>query len=114
MMNFNKVVLTDTGSVDINASVKAYEAALTEWTEINEIDPNIIEAAVNKVFDRFPKSRVSTPQLVSSVVVEISSDPAKYSALQSRVHAFVKGQVKLGTISSVKGMNGGLSRIESK
>ena len=104
--------LTDTGAVDISASSAAYTAALTDWVASNELDSDLIDTAVNAVFDRH-NSVIPIATLVSMSVAELGASPSQFSAFSKRVHAYVRGQITAGNYSSKKGAGGGCQRTPS-
>lgn len=107
----DKFVQRDTdGAVDVDASAKAYAAALTEWCAKNEIPSDRIETAVNTVLDQYAGKRIPMPALLSAAVQELDGSPETFKVLSARVHSYVKGQANAGLLFIVKGKGGGVSR----
>lgn len=102
------------GSVDVAASVASYREALNSWVSVNETPVEVIERAVEAVFDsRSSTQRLPTPFLVSLAVQEIGADPSQFKALSARVSAYVKGQCaeNTGRLDTSKGKGGGVLRL---
>lgn len=105
------------GSADVAASVAAYAQALTSWKAENEVPTEVIEAAVEAVFDRFPGQRLSMPALVHEAVSELQGTPSQHKALSARVQSYVTGQCgtgdarNTGRIDIQKGVGGGVLRL---
>jgi hypothetical protein len=97
------------GTVDVEASAKAYATALTEWCAKNEVAADKIATAVNTVLDRHT-GRVQVPALLSMAVHELGGTLENYKVLSSRVHAYVKGQAAAKLLFVVNGKGGGVSR----
>jgi hypothetical protein len=100
-----------TGAVDVLASAEKYALALSEWVAENEIGSDMIEAAVEAVFDRFGGNRLPMPALLSMAVMELGATPEQHKALTTRVHAYVKGQTETGRLEVGKGPKGGVARL---
>ena len=98
------------GAVDVNASAAAYATALSNWVIENELDTDVIETAVEAVFDRY-NSVIPMGPLVNFAVNELGASPTQFKAFSTRVHAYVRGQITLGRYSSKKGTGGGVTRI---
>lgn len=96
------------GSVDVAASVTAYSKSLNDWVSINETPVEIIEKAVEAVFDSHT-SRLPIAFLVNLAVQEMKATPEQYQALSRRVNSYVKGQIISGRFDSTKGK--GTSRL---
>lgn len=102
------------GSVDVVASVSAYNKALNDWVSANETPIEVIERAVEAVFDSHPSvSRLPTPFLTSLAVQEIKADPSQFKTLSARVSAYIKGQCadNTGRFDVLKGNGGGVARL---
>jgi len=107
-------VRDSSGSVDVGASVAAYNRALTDWVSVNETPVESIERAVEAVFDSRPATpRLPTPFLTSLVVQEMNADPSQYKALSARVGTYIKGQCaeNTGRLDISKGKGGGVARL---
>lgn len=97
------------GSVDLKASVAAYHNALAKWVSENEISADTVRNAVDAVFnERGEGTRLTLPILVSYAMGKIDHSPAQYTAIESRIRAFLKGNARF---ESTKGKGGGVARL---
>jgi hypothetical protein len=97
------------GSVDVQASARAYAEALTKWAVENEIPSDQIADAVNTVLDSH-SGRVPMPALLSSATQAMGATLDTYKVISDRVRAYVKGQADAKLLFVVKGNGGGVSR----
>jgi hypothetical protein len=98
------------GSVDVGASLASYSKAINDWVSVNETPVEVIERAVEAVFDSHT-SRLPTPFLASLAVQEMNADPERFQSLTNRVTTYIKGQVASGRFDSTKGKGGGIARL---
>lgn len=99
------------GFVDIQASVAAYSAALTEWITNNETDQQVISNAVESVLNAYPNQCVPMRALISKAVMQISDNPTQFNMLSNKVHNYIKGRVLAGCLNVNKGRDGGVLRV---
>ncbi len=101
------------GSADVVASANAYAEALTNWKAENELPTEIIESAVEAVFDRFPSQRLPMPSLIFEALQELNATPAQHKAISERVRAYVTSQCakNTGRLDTQKGVGGGTMRL---
>lgn len=105
------------GTVDIELSKAAYAEALAAWKAENEVATDLIETAVEAVFDRFPDQRLPMPSLVHEAVTELKGTPAQHKALSKRVQTYVSGQCgtgdarNTGRLDIKNGVGGGVLRL---
>lgn len=105
------------GSADVAASAASYGAALTAWKSKNEVPTEVIEKAVEAVFDANPNERLQMPALTHAALTELKATPAQHAALSARVVAYVQGQCGLkearntGRLDIQKGFGGGVLRL---
>lgn len=98
------------GSVDVAVSLASYSKALNNWVSVNETPVEVIERAVEAVFDS-NSSRLPTPFLASLAVQGMNVDPERFQSLTNRVTTYIRGQVASGRLDSIKGKGGGITRL---
>lgn len=99
------------GSIDIDASTKAYAEALADWANKNETPVEEIESAVESVFNSFPGQRLTTSFIISNTIVAMQATPEISRSLTKRIQAYLKGQVQSGRFNIAKGTGGGITRL---
>ena len=105
------MVRDSSGAVDVLASATAYAESLTAWCAEHEVGSDLIEAAVETVFDRHDGKLLPVPALLSFAVTELGATPEQHKTLTERVRAYVKGQTATGRLEVGKGKGGGCSRL---
>lgn len=112
--NLTVTLVTDKGGVvDVDASEKAFSAALTKHIAETETQQATVADAVNAQFEKFPGQPITMPNLASMVCSALNAQPSNYSVLNERALGYVRANSsdkredgKLFKIG--KGKNGGV------
>jgi hypothetical protein len=97
------------GSINVSASVAAFETALHGYVKSTEETNSGIDAAVNAVFDKHKGVRMPVPTLVSLALGELNCSASDWSERSKQVHAYVSNNKGLFEVK--KGKSGGVARI---
>jgi hypothetical protein len=97
------------GSINVTASVSAFEAALNDYVKASEETNSGIDAAVNAVFDKHKGARMPVPTLVSLALGEMNCSASDWAERSKQVHAYVTGNKGLFEVK--KGKGGGVARL---
>jgi len=105
----NKYIVRGTdGSIDITSSVNQFATQLATLSQA-EVSTDSIAEAVDSVYDgQEAGKRLPMAALVSLATTELSPEADKISAVQKRVHSWVRAQARF---SIAKGVGGGVSRL---
>lgn len=75
--------------IDEEASLTAFETALSAFKQERELEASTIASSVEAVFDLNPGASVNMPYLVNTVLRSLNVQPANYQAMEKKVHAFI-------------------------
>ena len=121
-----KLVRSEDGSVDVQASTAAYAAELTEKltaraakaaekASAKELPSEATESAIDAVLGRYPEDqRLPMPALTAMVVTELNTPVEQFAAASKAVQAALRARRDAGTLSISKGAGGGVSRSLEK
>lgn len=108
-MDMNQIVRNTDGSVDLNASVAAFTKQLRDWMQANEIKPELLDAAIDAVFDENKDSeRLPKSALVTLAVTRLNLNASQLSTVTERLSKYITTQPRFLTH---KGKNGGVQRL---
>jgi len=121
-----KLVRSEDGLVDVQASAAAYAAELTdkiaaraakaaEKATAREFPVEATRGAVDDVLGRYPEDkRLPMLALVAMVVTELSPPVEQFSSATKAVQAELRSRRDAGTLFISKGAGGGVSRSLAK
>jgi hypothetical protein len=102
------------GTIDREASIAAFSAALDAHIVETETEGETLAAAVHLVFDSAPGKVLTTPTVVALAMTHLSFTPETYTLLADKVKGFVQANSSKERDGSLlrmkKGQNGGVSR----
>lgn len=102
------------GSVDVDASVAAFKAAVLVHIAERETETATIAAAVSETFDSLNGARANMPYVVGETVRRLNPQPANYNALTAAVAQYIRdnaGDRDSGKLFAIgKGKGGGVLR----
>jgi hypothetical protein len=106
IMDTTFVIHRPDGSVDIEASGKAYVKALTDWVGANEISADRLDAAIDAVFAE-NKDQVRLPKtgLVHLAVNKLGLNANQVGSVSERMNKYITNNPRFLT---VKGKGGGV------
>jgi hypothetical protein len=87
-------VYSDDGSVDVEATNKKWGDNFSSWLAVTQVPNELIEAAVNSVFDQNPGVCINTPALLTfslhALGKAVELTPANEPYLRDRLHKYVQ------------------------
>lgn len=110
----NNTIRNAIGEVDQKASLAGYANNLAKWCSENEVSTEMIQKAVDRVFDDHTDLtvteplRLTIPVLIGYAMAYCDHTPKQFSAVQERIRAYVKGSPRF---DSSKGKGGGVARL---
>jgi len=108
-IDMNKyVILTNTGNIDIQATLDRFESDLSKFAEARETEVGVISNAVHAVLNGHKGKRVPMPFLASEVLRTLNVQPENYKTLTEKVLDYVRANDEF---SIGKGKNGGVARV---
>lgn len=97
------------GSVDVAATLAAFEAQVLEFVEFEETLGARIETALQATFDQYRGQTLTMPSLVNVALVHLQVTPDTFAAYSAAVAEYVRNRPEEYKIA--KGKGGGVSRI---
>lgn len=90
MATLTVTLVSKDGSVDVEASTAAFSAALSKHIAESETQAATVAAAVAAVFEKFPGTPITMPNVGSMVCGRLNAQPANYSTLEKLAQDHVR------------------------
>ena len=105
-------VVMSKGSVDVEATVSSFRAALVKHLAERETQNATIASAVHAVFDKNRGQVINMPALTGLALQELNAQPENYNTLSDRIQEYVREQSKgdASLFIITKGKGGGCKR----
>lgn len=106
------IVCEESGAVDIEASVEAFRFALLAHVERNNLNNEVVEVAVNAVFDRFPGARLNSAFVQRNAINEIAKASGELSPeAESKYSKAILAYLEQPQFEAKRGKAGGIIRL---
>jgi hypothetical protein len=103
------------GSIDQEATLNKFSAALAEYKAKRETEDVDISNAVNQVFDKYRGASINLPALSNLACATLKVSPEAHASMTKRVADFVRANAGEGGAFEIrKGKGGGVSRRADK
>ena len=98
-----KLVRGSNGSIDQDASLLAFQAAMEQHIVETETEESAIADAVSAQFDKYPGASQNMPALVNGALTYLNVTPATFTSLSEKVAQYVRDNADHGAVKAKDG-----------